>query len=107
MLISEMAMVQPHPVETILRGTKSLASVDWNGAGYHCTYSSPSELLHFMRDEKVGLVVVDNFTPQVKFTHDALLKKTIKDGNAFKLIRSFPSHDRSMPGEIRIYRIEL
>lgn len=107
MLISELAMIQPHPVETVLRGTKSLASVDWNGAGYHCTYSSPAELLHFMRDEKVGFVVVDNFPPQVKFTHDALLKRAISTGNAFKLVRSFPSHERSMPGEISVYRIVL
>ncbi|MFL6451408.1 MAG: ArnT family glycosyltransferase [Bryobacteraceae bacterium] len=105
MLISEMAMIQPHPAETILRGTKSLASVDWNGAGYQCHYSNPAELLHFIRDKKVKYVVVDNFTPQVKFAHDTLLKQTIKDGNMFKLVRIFPSAQRSIPGEIRIYRV--
>lgn len=60
-----------------------------------------------MRDEKVGFVVVDNFPQQVKFAHDALLKKTISNGSAFKLVRSFPSHERSMPGEIRVYRVAL
>ncbi|MFL6415533.1 MAG: ArnT family glycosyltransferase [Bryobacteraceae bacterium] len=107
MLISEVAMLHPHPVETVLRGTKSLATVDWNGADYHCTYSSPAELLHFLRDEKVGYVVIDNFPPQVKFTHDALLKKTIATGKAFELIRTFRSRQSSMPGEIRIYRFAL
>jgi hypothetical protein len=107
MLISEMAMIQPHPVDTILRGTKSLASVDWNGAGYQCHYSNPAELLHFMRDEKVGYVVVDNFAPQVKFAHDALLKKTLERGNLFKLAKTFRSETRSNPGEIRIYRVGI
>ena len=108
MLISEMAMLQPHPAETVLRGTKSLASVDWNGAGYHCTYSSPSQLLHFMRDEKVGFVVVDNLTPQVKFAHDALLKKTLGDKDAsFTLMRSFSSQAGSGSGAIRVYRVNL
>ncbi len=107
MLISEIAMLQPHPAATVLRGTKSLASVDWNGAAYHCIYSNSAEILHFMRDENVRYVVVDSFPPQVKFTHDALLKKTIERSKAFHLIRSFPSDERSMPGEIKIYRLTL
>lgn len=107
MLISELAMLQPHPVETVLRATKSLANVDWNGAGYHCNYSSPAELLHFMQKEKVGYVVVDSFAPQVKFAHDTLLKKTIENGKAFQLVRAFPSHQRSLPGVIKIYRFAL
>ena len=107
MLISEIAMLQPHPDATILRGTKSLASVDWNGAGYHCNYSNSAQILHFMRDENVRYVVVDSFPPQVKFTHDALLKKTIESRKGFELIRSFPSHERSIPGEIKIYRLTL
>jgi len=107
MLISELAMVQPHPVETVLRATKSLANVDWNGAGYHCNYSSPAELLRFMRDENVGYVVVDSFPPQVKFAHDSLLKKTIENRQAFQLVRSFPSHQQSLRGEIKIYRFVL
>ena len=107
MLISEMAMLQPHPAETVLRGTKSLASVGWNGAGYQCHYSNSAELLHFMRDEKVGYVVVDTFAPQVKFAHDVLVKKTVENSSAFKLVRSFRSHQGSMPGEIRIYRVAI
>jgi hypothetical protein len=104
LLISEMAMLQPHPAATILRGTKSLASVDWNGAGYRCTYSNSAQILHFMRDENIRYVVVDSFPPQVRFTHDALLKKTIENRDAFELVRSVPSHERSIPGEIKIYR---
>jgi len=107
LLISEIAMLQPHPAATILRGTKSLASVDWNGAGYRCTYSNSAQILHFMRDENVRYVVVDNFPPQVRFTHDALLKKTIENREAFELVRSVPSHERSIPGEIKIYRFRL
>jgi hypothetical protein len=107
MLIAELAMIQPHPRETVLRGTKSLANVDWNGAGYHCNYSNSTELLRFMRDEKVGYVVLDNFAPQVKFTHDALLKKTVEDGKMFRLVRIFPSHQPSVPGEVRVYRFAL
>ena len=104
LLISEIAMLQPHPAATILRGTKSLASVDWNGAGYRCTYSNSAQILHFMRDENIRYVVVDSFPPQVRFTHDALLKKTIENRDAFELVRSVPSHERSIPGEIKIYR---
>jgi hypothetical protein len=100
-------MLQPHPAATVLRGTKSLASVDWNGAGYHCNYSNSAQILHFMRDENVRYVVVDSFPPQVNFTHDALLKRTMEDKKAFQLLRSFPSHERSIPGEIKIYRFLL
>jgi len=107
MLISELAMLQPLPVETVLRATKSLANVDWNGAGYHCNFSNPAQVLNFMRDRNVSYVVVDSFPPQVRFAHDALLKKTIENGKAFQLVRSFPSHERSLHGEIKIYRFAL
>jgi hypothetical protein len=60
-----------------------------------------------MRDENVRYVVVDSFPPQVNFTHDALLKRTMEDKKAFQLVRSFPSHERSIPGEIKIYRFLL
>lgn len=104
MLISEVAMNRPHPVETILRATKSLASVDWNGAGYHCNYTSPAQVLKFLRDEHVRYVVVDTFAPQVSFAHDALLKNTIALDKSFVLAKTIRSSSSGMPGEIRVYQ---
>ncbi len=104
MLISEVAMEQPRPSNVILRGTKSLASMEWNAARYQNFYSSPAEILHYLESEKVRLVVVDDFPPTVHFPHNGLLWKTIQhDKDRFQLLASFPQEGSKLKGRVYVY----
>lgn len=107
MLISEVAMRQPQPSGVILRGTKSLASMEWNTAHYQSFYSTPSEILHYLEDKKIQFVVMDSFAPQVHFPHNELLRKTIQQSKRFRLLAAFPDRNSKPTGEVHVYKFEL
>ena len=107
MLVSEVAMRQPQPADVIIRGTKSLASMEWNAVHYQSFYSTPSDIVHYLEDKKIQLVVMDSFTPQVHFPHHELLRKTIQQCKRFKLLATFPDRHSKPTGEVRIYKFEL
>jgi hypothetical protein len=107
MLVSEMAMNQPDPSNVVIRGTKSLAKMEWNATNYRSVYSTPSEVLHYLENRKVRLIVTDNFAPQVRFPHNELLKQTIQQDRRFRLLASFSNRDSTPAGEVRIYKFEM
>jgi hypothetical protein len=104
LLISEIAMDQPRPSNVIIRGTKSLASVEWNAAHYQSLYSNPAEVLRYLESEKVQLVVMDDFPPDVHFPHNGLLWKTIQQSHRFQLLAAFPSGDPKLKGKVYLYK---
>ena len=107
LLVSEMAMKEPQPSDIIIRGTKSLANMEWNATHYRSVYSDPSQILHYLQDKKVQLVVMDDFAPQVRFPHNDLLKQTIQQDGRFRLLASFPDGSSKPLGEVRIYQFGL
>ena len=100
-------MKQPPPSDVIIRGTKSLASMEWNAASYRSFYSSPAEIVRYLDNEKVQLIVMDNFPPQVHFPHNDLLRKTIQRCNRFQLLATFPGRGSEVKGEVYIYKFKL
>ncbi len=106
MLVSEVAMREPRPSNVIIRGTKSLASMEWNAAHYRSFYSSPTEILRYLEDEKIQVVVMDNFAPQVRFPHNDLLRETIQQGKRFRLLSTFPDRSFKPTGEVYVYQFE-
>jgi len=78
MLISEMAMRERRPSHTILRASKMLAQSDWNGQRYRATYTTPEQILNYLRRIGVSIVVIDNDPGSDSFAHHALLRKTIE-----------------------------
>ena len=104
MLISEVAMKEPRPTDVIIRGTKALASVAWNGVDYHSTYSTSEEVSSFLRKQDIHLVVMDTYAPQNHFAHNALLRSAISHDSRFNLIAKFSSDKTGVAGEVQIYK---
>lgn len=107
LLVSEVAMRKPHPTNVVIRGTKSLAKMEWNADNYKSFYSSPAEIIKYLKDEKIELLVMDSFPPQVRFPHNELLKKTIEQEHCFRLLATFPDQRAHPSGEVSIYKIKL
>ncbi len=104
LLVSEIAMREPHPTDTILRATKVLAQMDWAGAHYQSFFSKPAEIVDYLDRNQVGLVVTDDFTPDSALPHNELLRRTIQQSGRFQPIARF----RPAPGvstrDIEVYR---
>lgn len=106
LLVSELAMLRPDPIATVIRATKALATVEWNGAGYQCRYSDTKQVLDFIRSKNIGVIVIDNFAPQVNFLHDKLIHQLVTTSPSFQLIGQFRSQD-PVQGSVSIYKTKL
>ena len=105
LLVSELAMLRPEPEGEIVRATKALATVQWNGDEYRCLYTSTPELLRYLTREKIDWVVLDRFPPQAKFLHDRLLRQAVKNSQRFELVGVFSAKSHDVPGDVEIYRL--
>jgi hypothetical protein len=104
MLVSELAMGDNRPEHLILRGTKVLASTDWNGKVFDSYFRTPEALLGYLRNAGVALVVSDTLPPIISFEHQHVLNETIaKYPDKLQLIASFHG---DLKGAINIYRVE-
>jgi hypothetical protein len=73
-MVTEAARRHPVPRATVIRGTKLVATDDWNGHNFHLLYDSPSALLQALEDLHVNFLVMDYsargaavpFSPQVR-----------------------------------------
>lgn len=106
LLISEIAMREPRPRDTILRATKQLAHVDWAGTNYRSLYKTPAELLRYLRVAHIAGVVLDDYPDESAFPHQQLVERTIKENPAaFQLLAVCPGRAQGKPGEVKVYRI--
>jgi hypothetical protein len=77
MFISEMAMHERRPGHVVLRATKALAITDWMGSSYRLRYQSPDEVMRFLYEASVRVLVVDISAPD-PFEHNRLLIKALE-----------------------------
>ena len=105
MLVSEVAMDEPRPRDTIIRATKALATVAWNGIDYHSTYSDPAQIREYLRANHVQIVVMDTFAPQIRFAHNSLLRQAVTDYREYELVATFPGQGSEAAGQVQIYRV--
>jgi hypothetical protein len=104
-LISELAMRDPRPKMVVLRATKELAVVDWNGRQYRSLFSTPNQLLAYTDRRGIRLLVLDDYPAQLPFSHQRLIQQTIASyPNRFHLLKSF-SEPSAAKGEIDIYQV--
>lgn len=101
LLISEVAMREPHPSEVILRATKTLADVNWNATEYRCLFSTPAQVLNYLRNHHIDLVVLDTFPPEVEFSHDKLLREAVAQYPPAHVIATFSEPS----GKVQIYAL--
>ncbi len=106
LLISEIAMREPRPRDTILRATKQLAHVDWGGTHYQAFYRTPAELLRYLQDARISGIVLDDYPGESTFSHQQLVERTIKENpDEFQLLAVFPGRANGTPGKVKVYRV--
>lgn len=104
LFISEMAMRQPRPLAVIIRGTKALADVDWIGSHYRARFTTTQQLLQYIQQAHIGLVVTDDFPPIARFSHTKLLQEAMQqDSEHFHLVGTFSAP--SSPGRVRVFEV--
>lgn len=104
LLVSEMAMRKPRPERTVIRATKALAQVDWNGSHYRALFTTPQQILEYLDQHRIDLVVIDNLAGENTFSHHELLRRTIDQSGRFQPIATFRSENSIRDGEVQLYR---
>lgn len=107
LLISEIAMRQPHPDAFILRASKVLAQADWLGRNYKARFQSPGELTRYLEDIPVDFLVIDQRPELPSLTHQRLLlEAAAQNTGRWLLLGAFPQRrPSSRPGSrILVYQ---
>jgi hypothetical protein len=106
LLISEVAMREKRLTHRILRATKALSRTDWNGGAYECFYQTPEDLMKFLRDANIGLVVLDTFPARIPYRHHAVILQAIKKyPQNWSLVGAFPDlPEPAAEGRVNLYR---
>ncbi len=104
--IAEIAMRQPHPAGVILRATKVLAHVSFDGDIYQQLFPDAESVFNYLRQRHVQLVVLDTFPHRINFPHDALLRQLVNQPGRFSLIATFPKGSSPASGQVQIYRAQ-
>jgi hypothetical protein len=103
LLISETAMREHRPTHTFLRGTKVLSSSDWTGSAYKSAFASAPDLQKYLAKTGVGLVVIDTYSPRIRFLHHELILEAIRQNpGSWQLLRTFQGQPGSN-GEVQVY----
>ena len=104
MLVSEMAMDEKRPGHTIVRATKALSKTDWAGHVFECYYKTPEEILNYLHQSGVGLVVSDTFPPEISsFPYQQVLAQAVaKYPQQFQTIATFKGDTQ---GLVSVYRV--
>ena len=78
MFISEVAMRERRPGHVVLRASKVLSASRWDGSEYKALYSTPEEMMRYLAEVPVGIVVIDLSIPMKYQVEDhRLLKETL------------------------------
>jgi hypothetical protein len=106
MLISEIAMRERRPGRFVLRATKALARIDWNATAQQPYYINPADLIAYLDQIPVGVLVLDLSLPRVVYEHHALLRTSVsRYPERFELVATYPSKPSSLQGGIQVYRV--
>jgi hypothetical protein len=106
MLISEVAMREKRPGHIVLRASKMLFRSSWTGEEYRPLYQTPAELLRFLEDTPVGILVIDLSAPVQQ--HQRLLLEVVNSHpERWKLLASYPQGAGRPEAwrQVRVYRL--
>ena len=108
MLIAEVAMRERRPGHILLRASKMLALVDWDGGRYESLLPTPEQSLAYLESVPVRLLIIDRNPSRYPLAHHAsLLKMLAKYPDHWQLIGTYP---RAVPvtapnSRIEVYRL--
>lgn len=85
----------------VLRGSQVLSRSQWSGAGYHCLFQTPAEVVAYLRSIPVRYIVIDRASETTP--HRELLEAGVRAASAdFALRGTFPVTG-SRHGDILIF----
>jgi len=101
LLISELLMLDGKPRHTILRANKELSSSDWNGNVSQEFCSSTQDVMNFIKNRKVRMVVLDTYPRRVHYLHNQLIRDAIRTfPTLWRLAATFGE------GKVQIYEVK-
>jgi hypothetical protein len=106
--ISEIAMHENRPGHIVLRASKMLSSSRWDGGEYKLVYSTPAEMMKYLEELPIDVVVLDNIDHNSTLEHHSLLKQTISGyPGRWQLVGIFPVIEagREYPEGLLVYRL--
>jgi hypothetical protein len=104
MLVSEMAMAEKRPGHQIIRATKVLCKTDWAGHVFVSYYKTPEEVLKYLHNAGIGLVVSDTFPPVSSFEYQRVLNAAVaKYPGQLQRIASFKG---DIQGLVNVYQVK-
>ena len=107
MFISEVAMHEKRPGHIVLRASKVLASSSWVGNEYKLVHPTPTEMMKYLEEVPVGIVVIDN-SGSDNVPHHSLLKKTLLAyPDRWELLGNYPLTQAGVehPNALLVYRL--
>lgn len=102
-LISEMAFQRPLPRAYLVRGSKLLASQEWNGAHYRDRVESAEECARLLASIPIGVLVIDRRDSVFRQAHFDVVENMLRvQRDGWRLMDEFPSPAGS-PHAIALY----
>jgi hypothetical protein len=91
-IVSEMALRRPWPAFYLIRGTKLLASQDWNGGDYRPRITSADDCERLLASIPVRVLVMDRRSSASRQPFFDIVEAMLrKFGNEWRLVHEFPS----------------
>jgi hypothetical protein len=103
MLISEVAMRESRPGHIVLRASKMLSSNDWMGNDYRPLFHDQDEMLQYLADFPVGIVIIDGQgrrTPHGSLLYAGILSRP----GEWELMTWLSGDHNAEAGDILAYR---
>ena len=103
--IAEVAMREQRPAHFVLRASKVVAKSDWAGGSYELLYQTPAELMQYLEELPVGILVIDTSPAGNRRPHHHLLRETVRAySHRWELLGSYAGEDPSA-GALQAYRL--
>ena len=109
MLVSEIAMHDHRPGLIVLRATKMLARINWDGDNYALLHPDPEEMMKLLQEIPVRLLVIDRTPgPGPLPHHRNLLTMLTKYPDRWQLMATYPQkmHATAANSKIEVYRLK-
>jgi hypothetical protein len=78
--IAAFAAAERVPVHYVLRGSQLLASGDFMGTSYRSKFDTPAALLAWIRDQRIGWVIVETSRASLAWRHDQMMQAVLEAG---------------------------
>jgi hypothetical protein len=100
--IAEIAMRDPARDVRVLRATKTLARMDWDGGHYQCLFQSPDSIHWYLRRSHVSVIVLEEVPASELQQHHVLLTRMLNE-HQNEWIPLHPGAADSSPVRVKVF----